>query len=73
VSVFQKQRVHPMPLKCANNHALVRSEAVACDGGHVHRVLICPMRMGNRPCGDVTVLPPFGPGCARSESDPRGD
>lgn len=67
VSVFKKERVHPMAIKCRNGHALVMWVDEQCDGGHIHQVASCPMRRGSARCGDVTVLPEFGPGCDRVE------
>jgi len=68
VSVFKKQRVHPMPLKCKHGHALTRFELSPCDMHKNHKVMVCPMRRGSKPCGDVVVLPPYGPGCDADES-----
>jgi len=67
MSVFQRQREHPMPLRCRHGHALTRWSLVSCDGHKAHKVAICPMRRGPKPCGDVVYLPPLGPGCEISE------
>lgn len=48
---------------CARGHRLLRFEAEGCRAHGTHRVYVCPMRRGRSVCGEVTVLPPFGPDC----------
>lgn len=67
MSVFKKERVHPMAIKCRNGHALVRWVDQWCEAGHIHQVAVCPMRRGSGTCGDVVVIPEFGPGCDTDE------
>jgi len=71
VSVFQKQRVHPMARKCSAGHALVRWDQQPCPGGHVHMVAVCPMRVGNRRCGEQVALPPFTNSCGDTRDEDR--
>ena len=53
-------------VRCARSHRLVRFEALGCRD-HEHRVYRCPMRVGNRRCGEVVVVPPYGGACDDDE------
>ena len=50
-------------MSCKRGHRLVRWEPLDCAGGHQHLVAVCPMRVGNRRCGEEHVIPPFGDIC----------
>lgn len=57
-----------MEIRCRHGHVLVRFEVDGCDAGHEHRVHVCPLRRGSRRCGDVVVVPPYGPGCEEKDA-----
>ena len=57
MSVFKKERVHPMAIKCNKGHALVKWVDQVCPAEHVHQMACCPMRIGDRRCGYTVVIP----------------
>ena len=56
---------------CSRRHVLVRWDATQCDAHGEHRTYSCPMRAGNRGCGDVVILPPYSSACDADEEDDR--
>lgn len=53
---------------CDRNHRLVRWEPLSCDAGHAHREYQCPMRVGNRRCAEIVIVPPLSSVCTKKEN-----
>lgn len=56
---------------CPNRHRLIRWEPSPACTRHEHRSYGCPMRRGNRRCGEVVIVPPLGAGCGDAREEDR--
>lgn len=59
-------------LRCPRGHNLARFTLIECPQHGDHQRYVCPMRLGNRRCGQEVVVPPIERNCALDEHDPGG-
>lgn len=54
-------------VECSRRHILIRFDVEVCPAGHVHRVWVCPMKIGTERCGEVVIIPPFTSACDKDK------
>lgn len=63
----------PPRMRCVRGHNLARYQIIYCRIHGEHRRYVCPMRSGNRRCGDVVTVPPVEPSCPVNANDEEDD